>query len=301
MKHTQLQNFGREIWLLDNGSLAPASIRQHRRIAAALGKKIARTVTPVSVLHSNRVPPASLGGKKAEIFEHALKRAVAAGTRAVEILPLFVGPSGALTDYVPLRLAGMRKECPELRVGMAEALGAPRDDVLARILASEVRVKLTPAFLRGAKAKIAVVDHGSPSRAVTRVRNRVAKTLQRLLGASVAQVAPCSMERRADAEFDFNKPLLAELLSKPGWNEGPVVVAQLFLLPGRHAGPRGDLAQICREAKAMEPGLRITRTKLLGTNPALVGLLATRWRELAKSKAKLPRGIRAVRRRLGSR
>ena len=45
-------------------------------------------------------------------------------------------------------------------------------------------------------------------------------------------------------EHAHNHPLLADQLRTEGWNQGDLVVAPLFLSPGRHAGPDGDVAEI---------------------------------------------------------
>jgi sirohydrochlorin ferrochelatase len=85
------------------------------------------------------------------------------------------------------------------------------------------------------------------------------------------------MERRPGAAYAFNEPLLATLLATPPWSSGPVIVAQLFLLPGRHAGPGGDVERICQRARKNFPSLRTRRTRLLGGHPALVEILADRF------------------------
>lgn len=89
-------------------------------------------------------------------------------------------------------------------------------------------------------------------------------------------VAPCSMERREGDEFAFTDPLLAALLDREPFDRGAVIVAMLFLSPGRHAGPEGDVATICREAEGRHPGLQVTMTELLGGHPQLVEMLAER-------------------------
>jgi len=88
------------------------------------------------------------------------------------------------------------------------------------------------------------------------------------------------MERRPGAAYAFNEPLLENLLAQPGWRESAVIVGQLFLLPGRHAGPAGDVAEICARAEAGAPGLRTRRTALLGEHPQLIDVLADRYRAL---------------------
>lgn len=258
--------------LMDNGSLEPAATLGLRRLAHMLGERIGEAVSPVSLLHSSAVPKEKIDGTPAEILEPALERRVVAGQSDFLIVPLFFGPSGALTDYLPKRLAHLRTKHPALNVQIAAPLFAVGDDRLARILADHVRA------LGSAARRVALVDHGSPAKAVTDVRNELSCQLAGQLGPAFT-VAPSSMERRAGADYDFCEPLLAKLLLKPGWNTGDVIVAMQFLLPGRHAGPEGDVATICREAETASGGaLHTTMTALVAEHPLLIDILADRWR-----------------------
>ncbi len=273
-----------KVLLVDNGSLRPAATLRLRKIASALGKKLGRKVEPVSLLHSNKVPARQLGGRKAEILKDAVARRLQRGARDFVIVPLFFGRSRGLTEFIPDLIQQWRRQSAELTVRVAAPLAAVDEDRLACILESQVRAKLTPRFLRGQRARVALVDHGSPVRVVTQVRNRLAAQLRRRLADDVTGVAACSMERRPGAAYAFNEPLLETLLAKPGWNTGPVVVAQLFLLPGRHAGPRGDVERICRRAREKSPGLRTVRTKLAGEDPAIIDILAAGFAKLGAGK-----------------
>ena len=273
--------------LMDNGSLEPAATLGLRRLAAQLGERVGTRVEPVSLLHSSTVPVEKLGGTPAEILEPALERRLAAGQTDFLIVPLFFGPSGALTDYLPKRIAHLRGKHPTLDVRLAAPLFAAGDDRLARILADQVRdvgARLVRAR-QGVAAprpnhnlRVAQGAHGSPAKAVTDVRNELSCQLAGLLGPDYT-VAPASMERREGAAYDFCEPLLERLLRSPGWNAGEIVVAMQFLLPGRHAGPDGDVAEICLAAEAASGGtLRTTMTGLVAEHPLLVEILADRWR-----------------------
>jgi sirohydrochlorin ferrochelatase len=261
--------------LVDNGSLEPAATLALRGLAVRLSGRLGRPVAPVSLLHSSGIDPALIGGEPAEILFPSLERRLAAGQNDFILLPLFFGPSRALTEYLPENLARLRQKFPHLRIKLAPPLHAARDNRLAQILAQHVRDELDPS---GAD-RVALVDHGSPVAVVTAVRNELAQQLAGLLGSRVAAVAPASMERRAGPEYDFCQPLLADLLAAPPWNSGRVIVAMQFLLPGRHAGPAGDVAEICRAAEAAAPGLRTVMTKLVAEHPLLIDLLADRWRQ----------------------
>ena len=263
--------------LMDNGSLEPAATLGLRGLAAALATRLGTRVEPISLLHSSAVPPEKLGGLPADILEPALAHRLEAGQSEFLVVPLFFGPSGALTDYLPKRLAHLRTKHPTLNVRVAAPLFATGDDRLTRILADQVRA------LGSASRRVALVDHGSPARAVNDVRNELARQLASLLGPDYT-VAPSSMERRDGAGYDFCEPLLAGLLRQPDWHAGDVIVAMQFLLPGRHAGPAGDVAEICRAAEAASGGaLRTTMTSLVGEHPLLVDILADRWRAAAGS------------------
>lgn len=258
--------------MVDNGSLEAASTRQLRRLAAALEQKIGMKVEPVSVAHSAKVPVEDLGGRRAELLDEALDRCVAEGVKEVIVAPLFVGPSYAIVRHVPALVA----QRGSVRGRIAAPLFVEGETRLGEILAEHVRAESSPTE----KVRVAVVDHGSPSRGVTAVRDAVAAQVRKRLGGDVAEVAACSMERRPGDEFAFNEPLLERLLVQEEWREGPLVVALLFIAPGKHAGPDGDVAEIVKRARGGKmDGVRLTRT--MGAHPLLVEILAERVRAAA--------------------
>jgi hypothetical protein len=267
------------VLLMDNGSLEPAAILRLRVLADELGARLNRPVQPVSLQHSDRVPAGQLGGRAAETLEAALRRRLAGGENDFVILPLFIGPTRALSEFLPEVEQRLKTEFPALKLRVAPSLYSESDDRLVQILAEQVTATMAQCGETVVSIRVAVVDHGSPVRAVTEVRNRLAVQLAHRLGDRVAAVAPCSMERRPGADYDFNEPLLAHLLTTPHWNTGVVVVAHLFLLPGRHAGADGDVARICHEAERTAGGrLRTVRAGLLADHPLLLDILHDRAR-----------------------
>ncbi len=265
------------VFLTDNGSLRPAATLRLRRLAAALSRTTGRRVEPVSLLHSHKVPAEYLEGRPAEILEPALRERAKRGERNFLVTPLFFGLSRALTDYLPKRVAHLRNEFGELNVDVAPPLvdpEPPEDLRVARILIDGVlAVRET-----GERQAVILVDHGSPEPKVTAVRNLVASRLREGLGNRVERVEAASMERREGPEYAFNEPLLENLLGRPGFDRGRVIVAMMFLLPGRHAGPDGDVARICRRAEAAHPGLETVMTSLVGEHEGLLEILADRVR-----------------------
>jgi sirohydrochlorin ferrochelatase len=268
-------------FLFDNGSLRAASTLSLRRIAGWLRARLdGAEVRAVSLLHSSAIDAAELGGERAELLEPALAAAAARGENDFVLLPLFFGPSAAVTDYVPERLEALRKKNPNLRVRVARWLvdvTAADDTRMANILAEGVRRAALGAGW--SRPKVVLVDHGSPQRGVAAVRDFLGGQLQRLLG---GEVAVASMERRPEPEFAFTEPLLAGLLRDKNFGHGEVVVALQFLSPGRHAGPDGNIAEICAEAMRTQPGLRIIPTGLVGEDERLADVLADRYREKAE-------------------
>jgi len=263
------------VFLVDNGSLRGASYLNLECVAAGVEMAVGERVEAASLLHSDRIDPAELGGRRARTLEPAMEAALAAGERDLVVLPFFIGPSRALTDYIPERVEVLRARHGDFRFRMAVPLfdgSAAAELHLAEALCAQTLHTIGELGL--VRPPVALVDHGTPVRAVTEVRNRLAARMAEMLGAAVAGVAPCSMERREGAQYDFNEPLLERLLDQPGYNHGDVVVAMLFLSPGRHAGPGGDVAEICAAAQARHHGLRCRQTPLLGEHPLVVRQLA---------------------------
>lgn len=266
------------ILLIDNGSLRPDATLALRGLAKLLAKRCGLRVEPVSLLHSSKVPAEDLGGIPAQTLKSSLRRFIDDGAREFVCLPLFLGPSLAITEYLPSLIEGGKAYASDVNVVVAETLaGADVDEPdprLAEMLAAYVREAIRAAGL--SHPQVALVDHGTPAEPVNRVRNAVARQLAGLLEADRATVVACSMERRAGAEYDFNEPLLENLDQLEAFTGDDLIVALFFLLPGRHAGAVGDVAQICDGLVARGAFSRIERTPLLGTHAVLLDILGDR-------------------------
>lgn len=265
--------------LLDNGSLEPASTLNLRRLAEALGHELERTVHPVSLLHSRKIPAEKLEGKPAESFGQAVRRLHEEGKKDILVIPLFFGPSGAIVDYLPERITELSAKLPDLRIRIAPWLVDTRqagDERITAILEDNIEQALADSHVI---PHVILVDHGSPKPEVTAVRNYLAAELSCRLAGKARTVRAASMERRPEPEYDFTKPLLEDLLQDPSYSNRLVVLSMLFLSPGRHAGPEGDIARICKEAMRRNPCLQVIMTPLVGSHPGLVRLLADRYRQ----------------------
>ena len=256
------------IALIDNGSLEPAAHRNLRAVAAALSERAGVPVAAVSWKHSDRIPARDLGGAPAWTLGPWVRAQKAGGRREFLFVPFFISAQGAIGSALRRDLEKLSAEAGgfdfSFTPGLADSLGA--------IVVERVRDTIAACGLD--RPPVIVVDHGGPSRASAELRNAVAAELRGALGPRAGRVAPASMESPDGPEYAFNRPLLSEQLAAPGNNRGDVVLALLFLSPGRHAGPDGDIARIVREAETRSPGLRCRLSGLVGTHPLAIETLA---------------------------
>ncbi|TVQ86345.1 MAG: cobalamin biosynthesis protein CbiX [Chromatiaceae bacterium] len=289
----------RQILLIDNGSRRPEPTQRLRRLASALAEAVGQPVQPLSLLHSSAVPAARLDGAPAALFEPWLRDAVTGGQRSFLAVPLFFGRSRGLAEFIPEQLSMLQQELGEVDLRVADVLcplpaGEPRlVDILTDNL-NAVVAQCPPVAPEAGPIEVVLVDHGSPSAEVTAVRRWLAAGLrERLVGAdapgalaarlktplgAAVTVTEAVMERRPGAAYDFNGPLLEDLLAARAAAGTPatIAVAMLFLAPGRHAGPGGDIEQICAAFRAQWPGGRICISPLVGDHSGLVDILAAR-------------------------
>ena len=265
---------GTRIILVDNGSYEPAATLALRELAKSVSFLIKQEVRPVSTMHSTKIDPALLGGQPAVIFEQAVQQAKADGIEELVVLPLFIGPSRAITEYLPKVFADAQPGAMKLTI--RQPLFGDDGFELTGMLADNLR---ETGWTKGS-GTVLLCDHGSPIPEVTACRNALATSLRKELGLKPEELIACSMERREGAEYDFNEPLLEDALQSA---RGDAVILMLFLLPGRHAGPDGDVATIAKEHAPA--GLRWKLSPLLGTHPALPSLIELRHRASADLKS----------------
>ena len=270
--------------LLDNGSLKPSAILALRRVADQLALRTNLDFHAAGLLHSDKVDASHLDGRPARVFVESMQELLEEGHRDFLLLPFFLGPSLGIVDWLPQQLEVFHNNFHGLKVKVASSLFG--DGAGTESLASAIRDRVGEVVQREGLRRpfVALVDHGTPAIAVNEVRERVAEIAESLLGREVSGLASCSMERRAEPEYDFNDPLLANLLQDRNMvPAGDVVVALLFLSPGRHAGAGGDVEVICEEVRRDRDDLRTFLTEPLGEHLAIVDILEQRVRECLDS------------------
>lgn len=161
------------ILLVDNGSLRPEATLALRRLSEEVGQLLSQPVLPISVLHSHKIDPTLLGGEPAIIFEQAVQTAKQDGIEELVVLPLFIGHSLALTEYLPKVFAEARAGKMQLRI--REPLFDPRD--LAELPGMLIDNLQSTGWTKGS-GTVFLCDHGSPTPKVTMCRNTLAAVLR---------------------------------------------------------------------------------------------------------------------------
>jgi len=269
--------------LVDNGSLRPEAYLNLKRIAAGISAATGEVVYAAPLLHANKIDPDLVGGKRVRTFAPLAKGLIAAGQSELVAVPLFFGPSGALTSYLPERIQTMKDEiespfCIHILRSLVDAGGASVEGIGSLLLD---HFEQALAGVTG-RVSVVLVDHGSPKAEVAAVRNRVGAWLEKRIQDRVHAFSVASMERRAGEAYDFNEPMLEGVMKRPGFQNSSVIVLPLFLSPGRHAGPGGDIESIARASRKPNCEGELHFAALVGEHAGLIELLSERvkhWRD----------------------
>ena len=249
--------------LIDNGSLEPAAHRNLRAVAQALSLQTNVHVRAVSWKHSDRIADGDLDDTPAWTLAPFIRSLFALGQREFVFVPFFISAQGAIGSALRREIETLRQELGDFEFTFTDGLAA--QGVIPAIVVERIRAAASQLNLKN--PPVVVVDHGGPSLASAKLRDELTREIGALLGREAGPIAAASME-------GVHGPLLADQLTQSPFNRGDVLVAPLFLSPGRHAGADGDLAQICRSASS-----RCHLTELVGTHPlaveALAGVLRT--------------------------
>ncbi len=244
--------------LIDNGSLEPAAQRNLRAVAAALSVRVGMPVRAVSWKHSDRIPAAELDGTPAWTLDAFLRSFVALGQREFVFIPFFISAQGAIGSALRREIETLQRTLGGFEFRFTAGLA--NRGVIPAIAAAQIRETVRAQFL--VQPPVIVVDHGGPSAVSAHLRDAIAGMIAAELGREIGPLAAASME-------GAHPPLLAEQLRVSALAGRTVVVAPLFLSPGRHAGPTGDIVQICAASSA-----RCHVTGLVGTHPLAITALA---------------------------
>ena len=260
-------------FLVDNGSLRAESVLYIRDIARQLSKVSGKTVNPAGIMHSHKVDPLKLNGIPGLSMEAFFQSEEANEAECMHFIPMFLGPSLAITDWLKVKADEWIAAKTGRDYKIADCLFQDGDERIANALYDQIIKYLSEH--NQAKPYIILVDHGTPLREVNYVREEIGTQLAKKLQGTISGFSTASMERRDGDEYAFNDPLLEKLLMEiHSHGQKNVVLAQLFLAPGRHAGPEGDIEKICLPFE--NDGLKIHKLPTLGNHPYILEILAER-------------------------
>ena len=216
----------------------------------------------VSLLHSSKIDPSLLGGIQADTMEAFLTGPIAQSVDQLRILPFFFGPSRALTQWLPQKLGQWKSERRGRSFRILDCLHQTGENRLAEALEDLCFRAIKENDMK--KPFLALVDHGTPVFEVHRVREEIGKALNERMKGHVSGFSTCSMERRDGEKYDFNEPLLENLLADKKESLMEMLVAQLFhpvVMPGK-AGFGPNSSSFADSSSSH----RLVRTDLLDTS-----------------------------------
>lgn len=266
-------------FLVDNGSLRPESVFYMREVATRLEESIGVPIESFGIMHSHKIDISKLGGVRGMSMESFFISKEAEKCKHLRLLPMFIGPSLAITDWLYNKLTAWKQLGNDRTFLIADPLFRKGDQRITNALAEYI----ITLILENNKTKpfVVLVDHGTPLREVNHVREEIGKNLERKLTGLISGFSTACMERREGSQYDFNDPLLEKLLKEIiSSGNSKVIIAQLFLGPGRHAGAHGDIAKICQPF--IENGIQVERTPILGKHALILEILADRFREISR-------------------
>ena len=270
---------------MDNGSLRPEAGLMTRRISNMLQQEIGLPVIAASLAHSDRIPEESLGGISIPLLDELLERLCErADFKEIWIVPFLLVTGGMIYQRIQATLKRFSLRYPQLSFDITDGLVSesdPLEESIAGLIAEQVHDLIDREKLL--RPRLVMVDHGSPDPSSARVRNHVSERLASILGDKVDGVVPASMERREGPEYDFNEPLLERaLVESVEQGHLNIVLARLFLQPGRHNGRGGDVDCVCDSVTGQFPETRILSLPRIFSEKRLVPLLKRRLKQLSK-------------------
>lgn len=252
------------IALIDNGSLEPAVHLGLRRVAEAISASTSLTVRAVSWKHTDRISPELLDDRPAWTLAPFIRAMAALGQTEFVFIPYFISPQGAIGSALRRDLEQLQTEVGAFHFTFTEGLA--ERGVIPQLVAERIRETIANTGSQ-TKPPVVLVDHGGPSATSARVRDAIASAVREILAGEIGPLAAASME-------GSHPPFLRNQLEAPGFAGREVIVALLFLSPGRHAGSSGDVARLCAASPA-----RCRLTEVLGHHSTVAETLAAALRD----------------------
>lgn len=273
----------RVVVLADNGSVKPYAPLMTRKLAQQLQEEIGVKTIPASLAHSGRIPVDRLNGQPVALVKPLLQELSMSGIEEVIILPFMLASGGAIHRKLAAEVEIASNSFAETKFELAQAILSDSDQNPHPIVPMFVEhIESTIQEKSLDRPRVILVDHGSPRRESADLRNSVGKQLKDSLGERIEGLIAASMERRPGAEYDFNEPMLKKVLEESAEERKTIVLARLFLQPGKHSGKKGDVDEICEEVFRRFPEFEIHHAPRVFLQKNLIHLLKIRYKEITK-------------------
>ena len=177
-----------------------------KNVAIELEKITGFSVMPCGIMHSHKVDTSKLQGQPGMSLESFFLSKEAEVAKKLSFVPMFIGPSLAITDWLPEKLTEWSQNGNERKFSIADCIYKKKDDRIAKAL-TEYVVDLIPQFIP-VKPFLILVDHGTPILEVNLVREEIGYLLEKKLANQISGFSTACMERREGTQYDFNDPLL---------------------------------------------------------------------------------------------
>ena len=224
-------------------------------------------------MHSHKIDPSELNGEPAVSMQEFLSSPHAEKVDEIRALPFFLGPSLAITDWLPKNLKLWKDKLPsERKFRILKPLYEAGDARLVQALSDLCRNVVKRASF--SRPHVALVDHGTPLVEVNQVREECGEGHAPIdwLRSKFPVFPPVPWNAGPTRIYDFNDPLL-ENLTRPlgcGMAAREVVVISQFFSPPRQAcrarwGPGANLPAACdRSGIRRLPGPKTWATHSFG-------------------------------------
>ena len=173
-------------------------------------------IRPLGLMHSHKVASADLHDEPADSMQNFLLSDGADQVTEIRALSFFLGPSLAITDWLPENLQAWKDREPEVRqYRILDPLFSPGTTGLPVRWWNYAGSKSKVPGLSIPRWRWWITEPPLPE--VNQVREDVGDQMRKLLGTEIGPFSTCAMERRPDPQYDFNNPLLEDLLQQ--WME----------------------------------------------------------------------------------
>ncbi|CEG37110.1 with nad-binding rossmann-fold domain [Plasmopara halstedii] len=271
----------RMIVLINTGSLRAESYANMRHISFQLSRALRQLVVPCGFGLSDQVNTREHNGLRAKTLEMVVAEHLALHNNCASeiiVLPLFLGPSVIMRDYMPniFDKVWAARPSASLSVRVGDCLVKSCDDTRVAEMLLERSSQVVNFTTVKENVTILVVYPDTLSREASGEIDMVAQQLRRLLKTNqhIKLAGSACIESQKGASHDSSDPPLAEALEYYSVSEGIVVFAKSFFSDDCI---EKNIEEIIQCVRAGHPDLDLRVAEALGPNELLSSILSDRY------------------------